>query len=152
VTPRKLGHVVIGSTDQAATQRFFTEGIGFKISDSVPSMAAFMRCSTDHHNVLVQQAPVNFLHHTSWQVEDVDEIGRGAMAMLEDHPDRHIWGPPPPPSSDRENRVVYPRVEHSGGTHAGGGGASCTGGACSTRGASCTGGACRTGCGGAGGS
>ncbi|GAA4523494.1 VOC family protein [Amycolatopsis samaneae] len=92
VTPRKLGHVVIGSTDQTATQRFFTEGIGFKISDAVPSMAAFMRCSTDHHNVLVQQAPVNFLHHTSWQVEDIDEIGRGAMAMLEEHPERHVWG------------------------------------------------------------
>lgn len=92
VKPRKLGHVVIGSTDQEATQRFFTEGIGFKVSDVVPSIAAFMRCSTDHHNVLVQQAPVNFLHHTSWQVEDIDEIGRGAMAMLEDNPERHVWG------------------------------------------------------------
>ena len=92
VRPRKLGHLVIGSTDQAATQRFFTEGIGFKISDTVPSMAAFLRCSTDHHNVLVQQAPLNFLHHTSWQVEDIDEIGRAAMTMLEDHPDRQVWG------------------------------------------------------------
>ncbi|MEW2318169.1 VOC family protein [Streptomyces bauhiniae] len=92
VAPRKLGHVVIGSTDQAATQRFFTDGIGFKVSDVVPSLAAFMRCSTDHHNVLVQQAPVNFLHHTSWQVEDIDEIGRGAMAMLEKDPERHVWG------------------------------------------------------------
>jgi catechol 2,3-dioxygenase-like lactoylglutathione lyase family enzyme len=92
VKPRKLGHVVIGSTDQEATQRFFTEGIGFKVSDVVPSLAAFMRCSTDHHNVLVQQAPVNFLHHTSWQVEDIDEIGRGAMAMLEGNPERHVWG------------------------------------------------------------
>ncbi|WP_067432785.1 VOC family protein [Nocardioides jensenii] len=92
VKPRKLGHVVIGSTDQEATQRFFTEGIGFKVSDRVPGLAAFMRCSTDHHNVLVQQAPVNFLHHTSWQVEDIDEIGRGATAMLENDPDRHVWG------------------------------------------------------------
>lgn len=92
VKPRKLGHVVIGSTDQAATQKFFTEGIGFKVSDEVPFLAAFMRCSTDHHNVLVQQAPVNFLHHSSWQVDDVDEIGRGATAMLEKDPERHVWG------------------------------------------------------------
>lgn len=92
VQPLKLGHVVIGSVDQEATQRFFTEAIGFKVSDLVPGMAAFMRCSTDHHNVLVQQAPVNFLHHTSWQVEDVDEVGRGAMAMLSEHPERHAWG------------------------------------------------------------
>jgi catechol-2,3-dioxygenase len=92
VQPRKLGHVVLGSTDQAGSQRLFTEGLGFKISDTVPGLAAFMRCSTDHHNVLVQQAPVAFLHHTSWQVNDIDEVGRGATAMLEKDPSRHIWG------------------------------------------------------------
>lgn len=92
VRPRKLGHVVFGSTDQAATQKFFTEGLGFKVSDEAPGFASFMRCSTDHHNVLVQQAPVGFLHHTSWEVDDVDEVGRGATAMLENHPERHTWG------------------------------------------------------------
>jgi catechol 2,3-dioxygenase-like lactoylglutathione lyase family enzyme len=92
VQPRKLGHVVLGSTDQAGSQRLFTDGLGFKVSDTVPGLAAFMRCSTDHHNVLVQQAPVAFLHHTSWQVNDVDEVGRGATMMLEKDPGRHVWG------------------------------------------------------------
>jgi catechol 2,3-dioxygenase-like lactoylglutathione lyase family enzyme len=90
--PRKLGHCVIGSTDIDASNRFFTDGIGFKISDSVKGIAHFMRCSTDHHNVLVQRAPVQFLHHTSWQVEDVDEIGLGAHALLSKDPARHVWG------------------------------------------------------------
>ncbi|MEO3862368.1 VOC family protein [Acrocarpospora sp. B8E8] len=92
VRPRKLGHVVLGSADQEATQRFFTEGVGFKVSDTVKDLAAFMRCSTDHHNLLVQRAPVTFLHHTSWQVDDVDEVGRGAAEMLEADPERHVWG------------------------------------------------------------
>lgn len=92
VKPRKLGHAVIGSTDHAVTQRFFTHGLGFKVSDEVKGLAAFLRCSTDHHNVLVQQAPVSFLHHTSWQLDDVDDIGRGATRMLEADPDRHVWG------------------------------------------------------------
>ncbi|MEU8132294.1 VOC family protein [Streptodolium elevatio] len=92
VRPRKLGHVVVGSTDQEGSQRFFTEGLGFRTSDTVPGLAAFMRCSTDHHNVLVQQAPIAFLHHTAWEVDDVDEVGRGASAMLEGHPERHVWG------------------------------------------------------------
>lgn len=92
VRPLKLGHVVIGSTDYEATNRFFTAGLGFKASDYIAGGGAFLRCSTDHHNVLVLPAPVNFLHHTSWQVEDVDEIGRGACAMLEGHPERHVWG------------------------------------------------------------
>ncbi|MEU7041968.1 VOC family protein [Streptomyces varsoviensis] len=92
VRPRKLGHVVIGSTDQETSRRFFTDGIGLKVSDEIAGVAAFMRCSTDHHNVLVQSAPVNFVHHTSWEVDDVDEVGRGATRMLEGNPERHVWG------------------------------------------------------------
>ena len=90
--PRKLGHVVLGTTDLDASQRFFIEGIGFKVSDSIAGLASFLRCSTDHHNLLVQPAPVAFLHHTSWQVDDVDEIGRAAKAMLAADPNRHVWG------------------------------------------------------------
>ncbi len=92
VRPRRLGHVVIGTLDAEASQRFFVEGVGFKVSDQVRGLAAFLRCSTDHHNVLLQASPVTFMHHTSWQVEDVDEVGRGAMRMLEGHPERHVWG------------------------------------------------------------
>ena len=92
VKPRKLGHVVLGSTNYAASERFFIAGIGFKVSDLVSDVAAFIRCSTDHHNVLIQQAPVSFLHHTSWIVDDIDEIGRGAHNMLTADPSRHVWG------------------------------------------------------------
>jgi catechol-2,3-dioxygenase len=92
VRPRKLGHVVLGSTDVETSERFFIDGIGFKVSDTVAGLASFLRCSTDHHNLLVQRAPVPLLHHTSWQVDDVDEIGRGATAMLAADPGRHVWG------------------------------------------------------------
>ncbi|WP_326596622.1 VOC family protein [Streptomyces sp. NBC_01803] len=92
IQPRKLGHAVLGTTDFAATTAFFRDGLGFRVSDLMGDVGAFLRCSTDHHNLLVLAAPVAFLHHTSWQVDDVDDIGRGAMAMLEDHPERHVWG------------------------------------------------------------
>ncbi|KOG89668.1 VOC family protein [Streptomyces varsoviensis] len=92
VRPRKLGHAVVGTPDHDATAAFFRDGLGFKASDYIKDSAAFLRCSTDHHNILVHKAPVVFLHHTSWQVDDVDDIGRGATAMLEDHPERHVWG------------------------------------------------------------
>jgi catechol 2,3-dioxygenase-like lactoylglutathione lyase family enzyme len=92
IRPHKLGHVVIGTPDAEASFRFFVDGIGFKLSDQVEGIAAFLRCSTEHHNLLLQPSPVAFLHHTSWQVDDVDEVGRGAMQMLEGHPGRHVWG------------------------------------------------------------
>jgi catechol 2,3-dioxygenase-like lactoylglutathione lyase family enzyme len=92
VRPSRLGHAVLGTTDLHASKAFFVDGLGFKISDYLSDKGVFLRCSSDHHNVLVLAAPVNFLHHTSWQVADVDEIGRGATQMLEDHPERHVWG------------------------------------------------------------
>jgi catechol 2,3-dioxygenase-like lactoylglutathione lyase family enzyme len=92
VTPRKLGHAVIGTVDLPTTMRLFTDGLGFKISDYIGDKGAFLRCSVEHHNVLIMAAPVNFLHHTSWQVDDIDDVGRGAQNMLEGHPERHIWG------------------------------------------------------------
>ena len=92
VRPRKLGHAVLGSLDYRATMAFFVDGLGFKVSDRIKNMGAFMRCSTDHHNILVLSAPVNFLHHTAWQVDDIDDVGRAAYAMLEGRPERHVWG------------------------------------------------------------
>jgi len=92
VRPRKLGHVVLGTTAFEATKRFFVDGLGFKVSDLMNDVGAFLRCSTDHHNVLILRAPVSFLHHTAWQVDDIDEVGRGASAMLQADPARHVWG------------------------------------------------------------
>ena len=82
-----------GCPDYAATTAFFTDGLGFKVSDRIKGVGAFMRCSTDHHNVLVLAAPVSFLHHTSWQVNDVNDVrAPGAFAMLKGRPERHVWG------------------------------------------------------------
>jgi catechol 2,3-dioxygenase-like lactoylglutathione lyase family enzyme len=92
VRPRRLGHAVVGSTDHELSVRFFVDGLGFRVSDRIKGTAAFLRCSTDHHNLLVASAPANFLHHTSWQVDDIDAVGQGAFSMLAGHPERHVWG------------------------------------------------------------
>lgn len=92
VRPRRLGHAVTGTPDLDVTMRFFVDGLGFKVSDHIGGHGAFLRCSEDHHNLLVMAAPLAYLHHTSWQVDDVDDVGRGAFAMLEKDPERHVWG------------------------------------------------------------
>lgn len=92
IRPRKLGHVVLGTVEFERSRAYFVDCIGFKVSDLVKEAGAFLRCTTDHHNLLLLRAPVNFLHHTSWEVADVDEVGRGAAQMLEGHPERHVWG------------------------------------------------------------
>jgi len=93
VRPRRLGHVALVSGESESSLKFFTEGLGFKVSDYAGSKsAAFMRCSADHHNVAVFGGPASFPHHSSWQVEDVDEIGRGAETLLNANADRRGWG------------------------------------------------------------
>lgn len=90
--PRKLGHVLYTSPDFDASIRFLTNVLGFKVSDTSAGMIAFLRCGTDHHNVGLINAPVPFFHHSSWQVNDVDEIGKGAQTLLAVDPTRDIWG------------------------------------------------------------
>jgi catechol 2,3-dioxygenase-like lactoylglutathione lyase family enzyme len=90
--PRRLGHLVIGSPDLAGTVALLTTGLGFRLSDSVEGVIAFMRCSTDHHNVAVVESPVPLLQHYSWECDDVDHVGHTATALYRLDPGRHVWG------------------------------------------------------------
>ena len=91
--PRKLGHVVISTLSDDQSRAFFIQGIGFKISDLTKEGVAFMRCSNDHHNVGMRQGPLQFMHHSSWELPDVDAVGKAAMNLLESNQERHVWGP-----------------------------------------------------------
>ena len=90
--PRKLGHVVLSSLSAEQSHAFFIEGVGFKISDLTKEGLAFLRCSPDHHNLALREAPVQFVHHTSWELPDVDAVGQAAMTMVQKDADRHVWG------------------------------------------------------------
>jgi hypothetical protein len=83
VRPRKLGHVVYGSPDFAASQRLWVEGVGFKVSDEIRGLAAFLRCSTDHHNLAFGKSSHRGFHHASYEVGSFDEVGMGGMWMRE---------------------------------------------------------------------
>jgi catechol 2,3-dioxygenase-like lactoylglutathione lyase family enzyme len=92
VRPSKLSHVVLVTPDWEATKRFFVDGVGMHVSDDVAGLMTFLRCSEMHHNLLVQQGPGTLLHHTAWEVDDVDDVGRGAARLLEEDAGRHVWG------------------------------------------------------------
>ena len=87
-----LTHIVYGTPDQPTTLRFFTDALGFEISDEIPGVIAFTRCGEVHHNLALQSAPVAFVHHVAFEVDSVDDVVRGGSAMIETDPDRHVWG------------------------------------------------------------
>jgi catechol 2,3-dioxygenase-like lactoylglutathione lyase family enzyme len=90
--PRRLGHVLYGTPDIDASISFLRDVLGFRMSDQSEGIIAFMRCSTDHHNVALAKSPVPFFHHSSWQVNDLDEIGNGGHHLMQKYEDVDVWG------------------------------------------------------------
>jgi catechol-2,3-dioxygenase len=80
--PRRLGHVLIFTTDNDAAQRFYTAALGLKLSDRVPGLASFMNAGPgDHHVFGFIQSSHPGLHHSSWEVDTIDQLAIGARTM-----------------------------------------------------------------------
>lgn len=91
--PRRVGHVVFGSTDPAGSVAFYRDGLGFKLSDTVDGgIGTFLRCSTDHHSLLIMPAPVPCMNHYAVEMDDVDAIGLAGMQVVADRPDASVYG------------------------------------------------------------
>jgi catechol 2,3-dioxygenase-like lactoylglutathione lyase family enzyme len=83
---RKLGHVVLNVQDLERSTRFYTEVLGFRVSDVYDeSMTAggmvFLRCNTDHHSLALVgsgRAPSNRvdLNHVAFEAATLDELFR----------------------------------------------------------------------------
>ena len=82
----KIGHVALYVSDLERSARFYTEVLGFQVSDivpdgAVPGGAVFLRCNTDHHGIALFQAteqnPAGAgLHHIAMEVGTLDEVVR----------------------------------------------------------------------------
>jgi catechol 2,3-dioxygenase-like lactoylglutathione lyase family enzyme len=82
----KIGHVVLNVSDMRRSVRFYTEILGFQVSDvypdgMVPGGMVFMRCNADHHGVaLVAIMPGQShnmeLNHMAFEVGTLDEVLR----------------------------------------------------------------------------
>jgi len=82
-SPRRLGHVLLFTPDVERQLDFYTRVLGLKLSDRSQSIIAFLRCTTDHHNVAFLASRGPGFHHGSFEVGSVDEIAMGALRMQE---------------------------------------------------------------------
>ena len=92
IAPLKLGHVAYRVADVQAIVRFYTEVLGFRVSDWRDNTFAFLRCSPDHHSVNFVVDEVPQLHHIAFEVKDWAEIQRAAE-WLAKNDIRLVWGP-----------------------------------------------------------
>jgi catechol 2,3-dioxygenase len=89
----KIGHVVINVRDVARSVRFYTEVLGFEVSDiypdeMVPGGMAFLRCNPDHHGIALVGSMVAAsenveLNHIAFEVATLDEVLRARDHLVQ---------------------------------------------------------------------
>ena len=89
--PERLAHVNINSDDVARDTAFFVDALGFSLTDR-SKMMAFVRTNSDHHSVVIADAPVNTLNHVAFQLPDWEGVMRASGRMV-DHAFPIGWGP-----------------------------------------------------------
>jgi catechol 2,3-dioxygenase len=89
--PDRLAHVNLNCRDVDAAARFWEAGLGFKLADRSRLMA-FERCNSDHHAVVLAEAPLDGLNHVAFNMPDWEAVMRGAGRMI-DAGFPIAWGP-----------------------------------------------------------
>jgi catechol 2,3-dioxygenase-like lactoylglutathione lyase family enzyme len=92
IMPIKLGHVAYRVSDVQQVVKFYTDVLGFRVSDWRDDTFAFLRCAVDHHTVNFVLDDEPQLHHIAFEVKDWAEIQR-ACEWLARNNIRLVWGP-----------------------------------------------------------
>ena len=85
VRPRRLAHVLLFTSDVGRSIDFYRRVIGLRLSDRSGDGVAFMHGihGSDHHMIALAKSNGPGLHHLSWDVGSIHEVGLGAMQMAE---------------------------------------------------------------------
>lgn len=83
VRPRRLAHVALFTSDVQRSIEFFGDILGLRLSDRSGDEVAFMHGphGSDHHLVAFARSTGPGLHHLSWDVASIGDIGLGAAQM-----------------------------------------------------------------------
>lgn len=79
VTDRQgMGHIVLGTPAAAESERFYTDLLGFRVSDfwrPGDDDVVFLRCNTRHHSLALVPAPEPVLYHFMLEACTLDDVG-----------------------------------------------------------------------------
>ncbi len=85
VQPRRLSHALLFSPDVPRSAQFFLQTVGLKVSDSSGDLIYFLHGAhgSDHHMLGLVKSEGPGLHHLSWDVASVHQVGLGMEQMLQ---------------------------------------------------------------------
>lgn len=81
--PRRLSHLLMFTPDINRALAFYRDALGLRLSDRSHDAVAFMhgRHGSDHHLVAFASSSAKGWHHSSWDVDGVDAVGKGGEQM-----------------------------------------------------------------------
>jgi catechol 2,3-dioxygenase-like lactoylglutathione lyase family enzyme len=89
--PLRISHIVLHSPNPQAAAHFFTEVLGFKVSDWLGDFMCFLRCNSAHHRLAFLPGPP-CLNHVAYDMTDVDGMMAGISRLRQAGTDLR-WGP-----------------------------------------------------------
>jgi catechol 2,3-dioxygenase-like lactoylglutathione lyase family enzyme len=92
VIPHKLGHVAFHCADVQAVTKFYTDVLGFRVSDWMGDFFSFLRCGTDHHTINLVGTGTNNHFHTAFELRDWAHL-QTACDIVSRNGYQIIWGP-----------------------------------------------------------
>lgn len=83
IRPDYLSHLAIFAVDVEATVNFYIEVLGLRMSDQSRGIVAFLHGAhgSDHHLLAIAKSNCGGLHHSSWNVDQIDDVGLGKQQM-----------------------------------------------------------------------
>ena len=90
--PLKFGHLAYRCKDPVKVTSFYTDVLGFKVSDWMGDRFSFLRCGRDHHSVNFARYDEERLHHIAFEVADMAEVQRSSD-LLARNGIHLVWGP-----------------------------------------------------------
>ncbi len=84
VRPRRMSHMLSFTSDIDRAIAFYTTNLGLRLSDRA-SKVGFMHAihGSDHHILAFAQSSAPGIHHSSWDMPGIDDIGLAAMHMAD---------------------------------------------------------------------
>ncbi len=83
--PRTIGHCVFMAPDIGEMERFYTDRLGFRVSDYYTGRGVFLRCAPrgGHHNLFFLESADGkpAINHVAFGVRDIHELFAGGNAM-----------------------------------------------------------------------
>ena len=71
---------------------FYTDVLGFRVSDWIENQLAFLRCDRKHHVIAFNRADHASVNHVAYVMANVDGVMRG-LANLRARGQEPVWGP-----------------------------------------------------------